>query len=143
MGYLLRTNTGYKHLAKKSERAVLMCLGRDGSEMAVNRRRFFARYRFLASENGLYELVSTFCHVAPGLLTGQTKRSMELTRMKFWKNGVLKEKLRIEIAKFDLILSEFNLLKFNHTCYSSTYITNSTLTMTKITIALAQNCIFL
>ena len=65
MGYLLRTNTGYKHLAKKSEQAVLTGVGRDDSEMAVSRRRFFARYRFLASENGLYELVSTFCHVAP------------------------------------------------------------------------------
>ena len=65
MGYLLRANTSYKHLAKKSERAVLTGVGRDGSEMAVSLRRFFARYRFLASENGLYELVSTFCHVAP------------------------------------------------------------------------------
>ena len=63
MGYLLRTNTSYKHLAKKFERAVLTRVGRDGSEMAVSRRRFFARYRFLASENGIYELVSTFCHV--------------------------------------------------------------------------------
>ena len=43
MGYLLRTNTGYKHLAKKLERAVLTRVGRDGSEMAVSRRRFFAR----------------------------------------------------------------------------------------------------
>ena len=67
MRYLLRTNTCFKHLAKKFERAVLSCIGRDGSEMAVSLRRFFARYRFLASENGLYELASTFCHVAPGL----------------------------------------------------------------------------
>ena len=43
MGYLLCTNTGYKHLAKKFERAVLMRVERDGSEMAVSRRRFFAR----------------------------------------------------------------------------------------------------
>ena len=43
MGYLLRINTGYKHLGKKFERAVLTCIGRDGSEMAVSRRRFFAR----------------------------------------------------------------------------------------------------
>ena len=43
MGYLLRTDTGYKHLAKKFERAVLTCAGRDDSEMAVSRRRFFAR----------------------------------------------------------------------------------------------------
>ena len=35
-GYLLRTNTSYKHLAKKFERAVLTCFGRDGSEMAVS-----------------------------------------------------------------------------------------------------------
>ena len=68
MGYLLRTNTGYKHLAKKFERTVLTRVGRDGSEIAVCLRRFFVRYRFLASENGLYELVSTFCHVAPGLV---------------------------------------------------------------------------
>ena len=63
--YLLRTNTSYKHLAKKFERAVLSCVGRDRSEMAVSLRRFFAHLRFLASENGLYELASTFCHVAP------------------------------------------------------------------------------
>ena len=65
MGYLLRTDTGYKHLAKKFERAVLTCVERDSSEIAVCLRRFFVRKRFLASENGLYELVSTFCHVAP------------------------------------------------------------------------------
>ena len=43
MGYLLRTNTSNEHLAKKFERAVLTCVGRDGSEMAVSLRRFFAR----------------------------------------------------------------------------------------------------
>ena len=43
MGYLLRTNTSYEHLAKKIERAVLTRVGRDGSEIAVSRRRFFAR----------------------------------------------------------------------------------------------------
>ena len=43
MGYLLRTKTSYEHLAKKFERAVLTCVGRDGSEMAVSRLRFFAR----------------------------------------------------------------------------------------------------
>ena len=43
MGYLLRTNTSFKHTAKKFERAVLTCVGRDGSEMAVNLRKFFAR----------------------------------------------------------------------------------------------------
>ena len=43
MGYLLRTNTSYKHLAKKFERAVLKRVGRDGSEMAVSLQRFFAR----------------------------------------------------------------------------------------------------
>ena len=41
MGYLLRTNTGYEHLAKKLERTVLTCVGRDGSEIAVWLRRFF------------------------------------------------------------------------------------------------------
>ena len=66
MRYLLRTNTSYEHLAKKFERAVLTCVGRDGSEMAVCLRRFFVRLRLLASENGLYELASTFCHVSPG-----------------------------------------------------------------------------
>ena len=66
MGYLLRTNTSNEYLAKKFERTILTCVGREGSGMAVSRRRFFARQRFLASENGLYELVSTFCHVAPG-----------------------------------------------------------------------------
>ena len=35
MGYLLRTNIGYKHLAKKFERTVLTRVGRDGSEIAV------------------------------------------------------------------------------------------------------------
>ena len=39
--YLLRTNTSYEHLAKKFERAVLTCVKRDGSEMAVCLRRFF------------------------------------------------------------------------------------------------------
>ena len=43
MRYLLRTNTSYEHLAKKFERAVLTCIGRGGSEMAVSLRRFFAR----------------------------------------------------------------------------------------------------
>ena len=43
MGYLLRTNTGYKHLANKFERTVLTRVGRECSEMAVSRREFFAR----------------------------------------------------------------------------------------------------
>ena len=43
MRYLLRTNTSYKHLAFEFERAVLTCVGRDGSEMAVSLQRFFAR----------------------------------------------------------------------------------------------------
>ena len=43
MGYLLRTNTGYKRLAKKFEQAVLTRVGRDGSEIAVCLRRFFVR----------------------------------------------------------------------------------------------------
>ena len=43
MGDLLRTNTGYEHLAKKFERTVLTCVKRDGSEMAVCLRRFFVR----------------------------------------------------------------------------------------------------
>ena len=43
MGYLLRTNTSYKHFAKKFERAVLTRVGQDGSEMAVSLQRFFAR----------------------------------------------------------------------------------------------------
>ena len=40
MRYLLRTNAGYEHLAKKFKRAVLKHVGRDGSETAVCRRRF-------------------------------------------------------------------------------------------------------
>ena len=43
MRYLLRTNTSYEHLAKKFERTVLTCVGRDGSEMAVCLRRVFVR----------------------------------------------------------------------------------------------------
>ena len=43
MRYLLRTNAGYEHLAKKFDRAVLAYVGRDGSEMAVCLRRFFVR----------------------------------------------------------------------------------------------------
>ena len=43
MGYLLLTNTGYKHLAKKLEPAVLTRVGRDGSEMAVCLQGFYAR----------------------------------------------------------------------------------------------------
>ena len=77
MRYLLRTNTSYKHLAKKFERAVLTCVGRDGSEMAVSLRRFFARQCFSASENGLYELASMFCHVAPGL-NATTQRPLDV-----------------------------------------------------------------
>ena len=34
MRYILRTNTGYKHLAKKLERALLAHVGRDGLKMA-------------------------------------------------------------------------------------------------------------
>ena len=67
MRYLLRTNTSYEHLAQKFERAVLTCVGRDGSEMVVCLRRLYVRLRFLASKNGLYELASTFCHVGPEL----------------------------------------------------------------------------
>ena len=63
MKYLLRTNTSNEHLEKKFERTVSTYFGRDGSEIAVCLRRFFVRLRFLASENGLYELASTFCHV--------------------------------------------------------------------------------
>ena len=47
MKYLLRTNTSYEHLAKKFERAVLTCVGRDGSEMAVGLRRFLFVVAFL------------------------------------------------------------------------------------------------
>ena len=43
MRYLLRTNTSYEHLAKKFERTVLTCVGRDGLEMTVCLQRFFAR----------------------------------------------------------------------------------------------------
>ena len=43
MRYLLRTNTGYKHLAKEFVRAVLTHVGRDGSEIAVCLQRFFVR----------------------------------------------------------------------------------------------------
>ena len=43
MRYLLRTNTGYEHLAKKFKQAVLTHVGRNGSEMAVRLRRFFVR----------------------------------------------------------------------------------------------------
>ena len=43
MGYLLRTNTGYKHLAKKFERAVLTRVGRECSEMAVKVRLDWTR----------------------------------------------------------------------------------------------------
>ena len=66
MRYLLRANASYEHLAKKFELAVLTCVGRDGSKMAVCLRKFFVRERLLASENGLYELASTFCHVGLG-----------------------------------------------------------------------------
>ena len=56
--------------------------------MAVSLRRFFARYRFLASENGLYELASTFCHVAPGnlvlIIDEQTKRG-------HWPKAIVQE----------------------------------------------------
>ena len=64
MRYLLHTNTGYEHLAKKSEQAVLTHVGRDSSEITVCLRSFFVRKRLLANENGLYELANTFCHVA-------------------------------------------------------------------------------
>ena len=40
MRYLLRTNTSYKHLAKKFGQAVLTYAGRDGSETAVGLQRF-------------------------------------------------------------------------------------------------------
>ena len=43
MRYLLRTNTGYEHLANKFERTVLTHVGRDGSEMAVCLRSFLVR----------------------------------------------------------------------------------------------------
>ena len=43
MRYLLRSNTSYEHLAKKFEGAVLTCVGRDGSEMAICQQKFFVR----------------------------------------------------------------------------------------------------
>ena len=70
MRYLLRTNTSNEHLAMKFERTVLTCVGRDVSEIAVCLRRFFVLLRFLASENGLYALASTFCHVFPDFKSG-------------------------------------------------------------------------
>ena len=41
--YYVLTQLSYEHLAKKFERAVLTRVGRDGSEMTLSRRRFFAR----------------------------------------------------------------------------------------------------
>ena len=40
MRYLLRAYTGYQHLAKKFERAVLTHVGREGSKMAICLRSF-------------------------------------------------------------------------------------------------------
>ena len=68
MRYLLRSNTSNEHFAKKIERTVLTRVGRDRSEIAVRLQRFSVRKRFLASENGLQELASTFCHVPPGII---------------------------------------------------------------------------
>ena len=41
MKYLLLTNAGYEHLAKKFKRAVSTHIERDGSKIAVCVRRFF------------------------------------------------------------------------------------------------------
>ena len=41
--YATSTNTSNEHLAKKFERTVLTCVGRDGSEIAVCLRKFFDR----------------------------------------------------------------------------------------------------
>ena len=70
MRHLSCTNTSYEHLAKKVERAVLPYVGRDGLEMSICLRSFFVCLRFLASENGLYELANMFCHVGPGSYAG-------------------------------------------------------------------------
>ena len=43
MRYLLHTNTAYEHLAKNFDRAVLMHVGQDSSEMAVCLECFFVR----------------------------------------------------------------------------------------------------
>ena len=67
--YLSRINTGYEHLAKKFERALLTQVGRDGSEITGCLRSFFVGYRLSASENGLYELANMFCHVGPDALS--------------------------------------------------------------------------
>ena len=70
MRYILRTNTGYEHLAKKFERAVLTHVERDGSEMAVCLRSFlfvsaFQRAR-MASTSSLIRSVMwaliSFCY---------------------------------------------------------------------------------
>ena len=45
-------------------------LGRNGSEVVVCQRRFFVRKRFLANENGRYELADTFCHVGSASISG-------------------------------------------------------------------------
>ena len=41
MRYLLRTNTGYEHLAKEFEPVVLTHVERDGLKIAVCLRSFF------------------------------------------------------------------------------------------------------
>ena len=74
--YLLRTNTSNEDLAKKFERTVLTCVGRDSSEIAVCQRRFFVRKRLLASENGLYELASIFCHVSAGRIVASLDKTL-------------------------------------------------------------------
>ena len=69
MRYLLSTNTSCEYLAKQFERAVLTHYTREGSKIAVCVRSFFLRLRFLASENGFYELANIFCHVGLGTLS--------------------------------------------------------------------------
>ena len=68
MRYLLRTNTGYKHLPKKFEQTVLTYIGRDSSQWQFVNEVFLFVSSFSASENGLYELVNMFCRVGPVLL---------------------------------------------------------------------------
>ena len=55
MRYLLRTNTSYKHLAKKLERAVIT-LGETAQKWQFVYEDFLFVSAFLASENDLYEL---------------------------------------------------------------------------------------
>ena len=77
-----------QYLAKKFEQAFLRHVRRDGWEIAFCLLKFFARKRLLASENGLYELASTFYHAGHDQPSKTTQCSSLTAALLYIRTGI-------------------------------------------------------